>query len=359
MELEIGGRKVGWGHPVVICAEIGGNARTFGDARRLIEWAAAAGADAIKLQTLAPDYITLDSDKPWFRIKWGERERTLYGLYRETAMPWGWQPRLKEFAEDLGLLLWSTPFCHGAVDFLEEMAVPCYKIASFEITDLPLIGYVASKGKPLIISTGMATEEDIDLALAAASLGLQDRVAVAANRCLMPPARVILLQCISAYPANPGDANLRTMAAMAECWHRLVGLSDHTLSLAVPVTAVALGACLIEKHLTLDRSQGGPDAKFSLEPTEFGKMVQAVREAEAALGEIRFGPTAEEAPMLPYRRSLFAVDDIEAGEPFTARNIRSIRPACGLAPRHYEAVLGRRASQFIERGTPLTWGLVE
>jgi len=344
--LRIGERIVGRGRPVYIVAEMSANHHhDFAEAVRILEAARDAGADAVKIQTYTPDSLTIDCRSDVFRIRdtlWNGR--TLYDLYAEAATPWEWQPRLKEIAGGLGLDLFSTPFDEEAVDFLEGMDVPAYKVASFEIVDIRLIEKIASTGKPLIFSTGMASEEEISDALEAA------RNAGAAT--------TMLLKCTSAYPAPPESVNLRTIPAMAGTFGVPVGLSDHTLGIAVPVAAVALGACMVEKHFTLSRNVTGPDTAFSLEPVEFRRMVDAVRTVEKSLGDVRYGIGEAEEKSRVFRRSLFVVSDVKAGQAFSEDNVRSIRPGYGLAPKHLANILGRRAGIDIERGTPLTWELV-
>jgi N-acetylneuraminate synthase len=319
----------------------------FEQAVKIIRAAKDAGADAVKLQTYTADTITMQSGKEYFRVGGGTLwdGRNLYELYGEAHTPWEWQPRLKQVANDLGLELFSTPFDSTAVDFLEKMSVPAYKLASFELVDMPLIQRMASTGRPLIMSTGMATIEEIDEAV---------RTARQAG-C----AQMALLKCTSAYPARPEEMNLRTIPELARRFDVPVGLSDHSMDAAVPVAAVALGACIIEKHLTLSRSEPGPDSAFSLEPQEFRTMVDAVRVAEKALGTVYFGVGDKEAGSREFRRSLFVVKDVRCGEEFTSENVRSIRPGQGLHTRHLAQVLGRRASHNIERGTPLSWDLVD
>jgi pseudaminic acid synthase len=346
--IDIGGRLVGPGNPCLMVAELSGNHKgEFRRAKALIREAAEAGAGAVKIQTYTADTITLDCDTGPFRIEghglWGGR--TLYDLYKEAYTPWEWQPELKAYAESHGLLLFSSPFDPSAVAFLEEMDVPAYKVASFEITDAPLLQCVARTGKPVILSTGMATIEEIEEAVQT----LQEAGATG----------IVLLKCTSAYPAPLDEMNLRGIPALAERFGAPVGLSDHSLGTVAPVAAVTLGACLIEKHLTLDRGDGGPDAAFSLEPAEFARMVRAVRDTERALGSAGFDGASGEEAMRKLRRSLFVVEDIRAGQPFTAENVRSIRPAAGLHPRHLSQVLGRRAACDITRGTPLSWEHVE
>jgi pseudaminic acid synthase len=345
--IEIGARKIGAGYPVYIVAELSANHRQqFDEAVKLIEAAKEAGADAVKLQTYTPDTLTIKCNAPEFQIGGGTPwdGKTLYDLYAEAYMPWDWQPRLKEVANDLGLELLSTPFDKTAVDFLGEMGVPAYKVASLEIVDIPLIEYMASKGKPIIISTGMATLAEIDEAVQTARRG--------------GASQIILLKCTSAYPASPEEMNLLTIPHLAKTFGVPVGLSDHTLGIVVPVAAVALGACIVEKHFTISRGTPSPDSAFSLEPAEFKAMVEAIRIAEKARGEVRYGISQQEAKISVYRRSLFVIKDIKAGDVFTEENVRSIRPGYGLHPRNLKNILGRRASRDIRRGTPLGWELM-
>lgn len=339
-------RKISQAAAVYIVAEMSANHhQDYDQAVKIIQVAKEAGADAVKLQTYTPDTITLDCHNDYFRIKGTIWEgRNLYDLYQEAFTPWDWHPKLKAIADDLGLGLFSTPFDFTAVDFLEGMGVPAYKIASFELVDLPLIERVARTGKPLIMSTGMATLAEIDEAVRAA------RAAGARE--------IVLLKCTSAYPAAPAEMQLRTIPHLAAAFGLPVGLSDHTLGIAVPVAAVALGACLVEKHLTLSRSRPGPDSAFSLEPQEFKAMVAAIRVAEAALGEVRYELTEQETASRVFRRSLFVVADMRAGETFTTDNVRSIRPAHGLAPKYLLEVLGQKAAVAIKKGTPLKLSLV-
>lgn len=344
----IAGRPIGAGHPVYLVAELSANhAQDLACARDLVRAAAAAGADAVKLQTYTADTITLDCQGDPFRIRSGTPwdGALLHDLYRSAEMPWEWHEELFTLARSLGLTGFSSPFDPTAVDLLERLAVPAYKVAAFELVDLPLLRYIARTGKPMILSTGMATFEEIAEACTAIRA--------------VGPVPLALLRTSSAYPADPGEMDLRTIPDLAERFGVVAGLSDHTLGMAVPVAAVTLGAHIIEKHLTLSRAQGGPDSAFSLEPDEFAAMVEAVRTAEAAGGTIRYGPTAGERASLPFRRSLFVVRDVQAGERLTAGNVRSIRPAAGLHPRHLDQVLGRRATRDIPRGTPLSWDLVE
>jgi len=345
--LQINQRIVGAGQPVYVIAEISANHNhEFEQAAKIVRAAKDAGADAVKLQTYTADTITLRSDQECFVVKGGTLwdGKTLHNLYGEAFMPWEWQPKLKVIANELGMDLFSSAFDETAVDFLESMGVPAHKVASFELVDIPLIQKMASTGKPLIMSTGMASLEEIDEAVAAA------RGAGAAQ--------IALLKCTSAYPASPEEMNLRTIPYLAAHAGLPVGLSDHTMDVAVPVTAIALGACIIEKHLTLSRAVPGPDSAFSLEPSEFKAMVDAVRIAERSLGEARFGGSEKEESSRLFRRSLFVVADMKCGETFTEENVRSIRPGRGLHTRHLREVLGKPAAREIQRGTPLSWDLV-
>jgi pseudaminic acid synthase len=347
MDFVIGDRRIGAGQPVYIVAELSANHnQDFEQAVRLVQAAKESGADAVKLQTYTPDTITIRSDREYFQIGGGTLwdGRTLHELYGEACTPWDWQPKLKAVAEDLGLGFFSSAFDPTAVDFLESMGVPVHKIASCELVDLPLLQRVARTGKPLILSTGMATIEEIEEAVKTArQAGVRE---------------IALLRCTSAYPALPGEMNLRTIPELARRFEVPVGLSDHTMDVAVPVVAVALGACIIEKHFTLSRSLKGPDSAFSLEPSEFKAMVDAVRVAEKSLGEIHFGLTDSERSSRVFRRSLFVVEAIRQGEVFSEGNIRSIRPGHGLHTRHLMQIVGKRAACDIERGTPLSWDLV-
>jgi pseudaminic acid synthase len=344
--IKIGQRLIGEGYPAYLIAEVSANHhQDFDQAVKIIHAAKDAGADAIKVQTYTPDTMTIACSRPEFRIEgtiWNGRN--LHELYGEAYTPWEWQPRLKQVANDLGLDLFSTPFDATAVDFLEAMNVPAHKLASFELVDIPLIQTMARTGKPLIMSTGMATVEEIEEAVQTAREAGATQIA--------------LLKCTSAYPAPAEEMNLRTIPELARRFHVPAGLSDHSMGIAVPVAAVALGACIIEKHLTLSRSVPGPDSAFSLEPQEFKAIVGAVRVAEKALGQIRFGCSAKELSIRVYRRSLFVVQDVKQGDLFTAENVRSIRPGHGLHTRHLAEVLGRHAACDVERGTPLSWELV-
>lgn len=344
----IAGRRIGPGSPTYVIAELSANHhQRLESALRLIEVAAEAGVDAVKLQTYTPDTITIDCSNEHFQIDHGTLwdGHVLHDLYREAMTPWEWQPTLIERARALGLSCFSSPFDATAVDFLETLNVPAYKIASFELVDLPLLRKVAATQKPVILSTGMATLDEIEEALATLDAA--------------GPVPVALLRTNSGYPAVPAEMNLRGMPRLAQRFQRVVGLSDHTLGIAVPVAAVGLGASIIEKHITLSRADPGPDSAFSLEPEELREMVEAIRIAEQALGGEHFGPSERERGSLAFRRSLFVVANVKAGERFSAENVRSIRPAAGLHTRHLDQILGKRASRDIERGTPLAWELVE
>jgi len=346
--ISINERKIGAGAPTYIIAELSGNHhQDFNQAVSLIHTAKEAGADAVKLQTYTPDTITIDCDTEYFRIKKGTiwAGKNLYKLYGVAYTPWEWQPELKKIANDLGLDLFSTPFDHSAVEFLKKMDVPAYKIASFEIVDIPLIQKVAQTGKPVILSTGMASLAEIDEAVRTIKTEGNNQIA--------------LLKCTSAYPAIPEEMNLKTIPHLAEAFQVPVGLSDHTLGIAVPVAAVALGARIVEKHFTISRSTPGPDSAFSLEPHEFRAMVDAVRQTEKALGTVNYSVTEHEKASRVFRRSLFAIEDIAEGEIFTERNIRSIRPGYGLSPKYLHEILGKKAIVNICRGTPLQWDLIQ
>lgn len=348
MDIQIEGRKVGSHHPVFIVAELSANhLQIFDLAVKTIKAIRDSGADAVKLQTYTPDTITMESGNEYFQIKQGTLwdGKTLYQLYQEAYTPWEWQPKLKEIAIDLGLICFSTPFDKTAVDFLETIGMPAYKVASFEITDLPLIEYIASRGKPIIMSTGIATLSDIEAAIASCKKMGNDQIS--------------LLKCTSAYPSPVEDINLKTIPNLAETFKVVPGLSDHTVGIAIPIAAVALGACIIEKHFILDRKLGGPDSTFSLEPEEFKTMVKSVREVEKALGEVSYELTEEVKRNRELCRSLFVVRDVKQGEIFTEDNVRSIRPGFGLHPRYLMDIYGKRAKTDIKRGTPLIWSLID
>ncbi len=348
MNFRIGDFEIGKDNRVFIIAELSANHnQNYDIAVQSIKAIKDCGADAVKLQTYTPDTLTIDSDKDYFKIQQGTiwDGTTLYQLYQKAYTPWEWQPKLKKLAEELGLICFSSPFDKTAVDFLEQMEVPAYKIASFEIVDLPLIEYVASKGKPIIISTGIATEEEIKEAVDVCRRTGNNQIA--------------LLKCTSEYPASIEDANLKTIPAMAKKFNVVVGLSDHTLGTIVPVASTAIGAKIIEKHFILDKRLGGPDAAFSLEPQEFKKMVDEVRRVEKSLGKISFELTEKIGKSRSFARSLFIVKDTKAGEKFSDENVRSIRPSSGLPPKYLKEILGKKAKRNIERGTPLSWDLIE
>lgn len=341
--LEIAGRPIGPGHPPYLIAELSGNHN--GDLSRalaLVEAAKEAGADAVKLQTYTADTITIDHDGPGFRLEGGLwAGRTLHDLYREAHTPWDWHAPLFARARELGLAIFSSPFDETAVALLEELDAPAFKIASFELIDLPLIRRAARSGRPLILSTGLATLGEIAEGVEAAG-----------------DVPLALLHCVSGYPTPPEECNLRTIPHLAEAFGVTTGLSDHTHGVAVPVAAVAQGATIIEKHFTLSRADGGVDSAFSLEPAEFKAMAEAARTAWAALGRVHYGVEPSEAGGRSYRRSLYVTADIAAGEPLTVGNVRSIRPGFGLEPKHLPAVLGRRAARPLRRGEPLRWDML-
>ena len=339
-------RPVGPGHPPYIIAELSGNHKgDIGRAIALIEAAHAAGADAVKLQTYTADTITLDHDGPGFIIEGGEwNGRKLHDLYREAHTSWDWHPQLFDRAQSLGITMFSSPFDSTAVDFLETLNAPAYKIASFEIVDVGLIERAAATKKPLIISTGMADLAEITAGVEAAG---------------DTGAGIILLHCTSGYPTPSDDCNLVTIPDLARRFCVPVGLSDHTLGTAVAVASIALGASVIEKHLTLARADGGPDAAFSLEPNELTRLCADCRTAWSALGRASYEPAESEEEMSRLRRSLYVVTDMVAGEPVTERNVRSIRPGYGLPPSHLKEILGRRIGRDITRGTPLSWEDIE
>ena len=347
MKFRIGNILIGNDH-VFIIAELSANhLQNFDLAVKTIKAMKDSGADAVKLQTYTPDTITIDCDNKYFQVKQGTMwdGKTLHQLYQEAYTPWEWQPKLKKIAEDMGLICFSSPFDKTAVDFLEDMDVPAYKVASFEITDFPLIEYIASKGKPVIISTGIATLSDIEDALDACRRVGNSKIA--------------LLKCTSEYPTPLEDVNLRTIPDMGRNFNVVIGLSDHTRSISVPVAAVTLGARIIEKHFILDRNLGGPDSAFSLEPDEFKAMVTSIRETEKALGEVKYELTEKIIKSREFSRSLFVVKDMRSGEVFTDVNVRSIRPGYGLAPKYIRDIIGRRAKEDIKRGTPLSRDLIK
>ncbi len=345
-EIEIAGRKIGPGHaPYVICELSGNHNGSLERALLMVDAAADTGCDAIKIQTYTADTITMDVDRPEFRIHGGLWDgRSLYELYQEAQTPYEWHAAIFERARQRGVTLFSSPFDETAVDLLAGLGAPAYKIASFEAVDLPLIRYAAAKGKPLIISTGMANQAEMaaarDAALAAGAPG------------------VVLLHCVSSYPATYEDANVRTVADMAARFDSPIGLSDHTPGTATSVAAVAMGACVIEKHFTLARADGGPDAAFSLEPAEFAALVRDCKDAWKSLGRAHYDILGSERGSLQFRRSLYVAADVKAGETLSRANIRSIRPGNGLAPAHLDEVLGKPAKRDLLRGEPLAWDMI-
>lgn len=337
----IDGRSISVTEPPYVIAELSANHNgVFETALKILEQAKAAGADAVKLQTYTPDTITLDSDAEAFRISGGLWDgRTLYELYREAHMPWDWHAPLFERARRLGITLFSSPFDNSAVDLLESLNTPAYKIASFEAVDLPLIKYVASTGKPMIISTGMADADEIQEAIDAAYEGGCKQVAI--------------LHCVSGYPAPASDYNLRTIPDMMRRFGVVTGLSDHTLDNATAIASIAMGAAIIEKHFTLDRSGGGPDDSFSLEPTELAALCRDCNTAWSALGQVDYGKKSSEKGNLQFRRSLYFVKGLKAGDVITADAVRSVRPGYGIAPKHLESIIGRRISVDVSPNTPV------
>lgn len=344
--MKIRNREIGTGHPAYIIAEMSAN--HAGDIRRakeIIHAAKKAGADCIKIQTYTPDTITIDCDLPYFHISDGTwNGENLYQLYQKAYTPWEWQKELKEEADNVGIDFFSSPFDNTAVDFLEEIGAEFYKIASFELVDIPLIEYVASKGKPVIMSTGMATLAEIDEAVSAVRRQGNENLA--------------LLRCASAYPAITDEMNLRTMKNMQETFGVPVGLSDHSMGSVGAVAAVAMGASIIEKHFCMDRSIENPDSTFSMNPEEFGQMVHDIRQAETAIGHVKYGPTEQEKGNLQFRRSIFCVKDIKKGEKITEENIRIIRPGYGLSPKYYHEILGQTALFDIFRGMPIQFDMI-
>lgn len=343
--MKIGNREIGRQHAPFVIAEMSGNHNNSLDrALEIVEAAARAGAHALKLQTYTPDTMTLDLDEREFHISdpkslWSGT--SLYKLYGEATTPWEWHKPIFDRARELGIIAFSTPFDETAVDFLESLGVPCYKIASFENTDLPLIRRVAATGKPLIVSTGMATAAELDETVRCArEAGCKD---------------LVLLKCTSTYPATPDNTNILTVPHMRDLFGCEVGLSDHTMGVGVSVASVALGATVIEKHFTLNRSDGGVDSTFSMEPAEMAQLVLETERAWQAIGQISYGPTEAEKKSLQYRRTLYVVKDLKAGDVLTRENVRAIRPGLGLPPKHLEHVLGRTVKQSVQRGTALTW----
>ena len=338
--IQLKNRRVGDGQPCYIIAEMSANhGGEYNQALEIVHAAAESGADCIKLQTYTADTITMNSQKEYFKISNGLwKGETLYNLYLKAFTPWDWQPRIKEEAEKIGLDFLSTPFDPTAVEFLEQMGVEFYKISSFEIVDIPLLRLVASKGKPILLSTGMATEAEIGAAV---------------NAIRAYGSEVLLMKCSSAYPADPTDMNLSTLQYLKETFNVPVGLSDHSMGCMSVCTAVALGAKAIEKHLCIGRDKKTPDSEFSMEPQEFLTMTKNIRIVEKSIGSVKFGPSADEAVSVLHRKSIFVTADIEAGDAFTGENIRVIRPSQGMNPMYYDDVLGKTSTSYIEAGTPL------
>lgn len=343
-----GERAIGPGQPIFIIAEMSGNHnQDIERAYKIIDAAAEAGVDAVKLQTYTADTMTIDCDNEYFQVKVNDawKGQTLYSLYKKAYTPWEWQPKLKEYGESKGLVVFSTPFDNTAVDFLEKMNVALYKVASFEVVDIPLLKRIGQTKKPVIMSRGMASQEEIETAIMTLKKNGSPQVAV--------------LHCVSSYPAKPEEMNLATVSDLAKKFDVIAGLSDHSLGTTVSIASTALGGCIIEKHLTLSRAEGGPDAGFSLEPDELKELVKSVRIVEKAIGEPSYGAGKNESENVIFRKSLFVVEDIKKGEKLTPKNIRSIRPGHGLAPKHYDKVIGKIAAKNIKRGTPLSWQLIK
>ena len=347
-EIKIADRFIGNNHPPFVIAEMSGNHNQSLDrALAIVEAVAKTGAHALKIQTYTPDTMTLDLDEGDFFIHdsnslW--EGKSLYKLYEEAQTPWEWHKPIFVRARELGLIPFSTPFDVSSVDFLESLDVPCYKIASFENTDLPLISYVASKKKPMIISTGMATIAEIDETVQAAREGGCEEL--------------ILLKCTSSYPATPETTNISTIPHMKELFGCEVGLSDHTMGIGVAVASVALGASIIEKHFTLNRADGGVDSVFSLEPDEMAQLVIESKRAMESLGAVSYGPTDAEKKSLILRRSLYIVEDVKAGDVLTRHNLKAIRPGNGLPPKYYDKFLNKKVSRDLQKGTPLSWDFI-
>lgn len=345
MTITINGREIGLSAPPFIIAEMSGNHNQSLDrALQIVDAAIAAGAHAIKLQTATPDGLTLDVDSPDFVINDPDSlwyGKSLYKLYQEAVTPWGWHKPIFDYCRQKGITVFSSPFELGAVDLLEELGAPCYKIASFELVDLQLIRRVAQTGKPVIMSTGMATLTDIESAV--------NTVREAGNQ------QIILLKCTSTYPASSEDSNLLTIPHLRQAFGTQVGLSDHTMGVGAPCAAVALGATVIEKHFTLSRADGGVDAAFSLEPAELKLLVEETERAWAAMGEVRYGGSRREQASLKFRRSIYVSDDIVAGDVLSHDNIRVVRPGYGLPPKFLDVLIGRRVNKALKKGTAMSW----
>jgi pseudaminic acid synthase len=343
-----GKRKIGPDQPAFIIAEMSGNHnQSFARAKKIIDAAARAGVDAIKLQTYTPDTMTIDCDKDYFQVKVNKawQGQTLYSLYKKAYTPWEWQPKLKRYGESKGLVVFSTPFDKTAVDFLEKMNVSLYKVASFEVIDIPLLERIGKTKKSVIMSRGMASIEEIRLAVET----------LKENGC----PQVAILHCVSSYPARVEQMNLMTITDLKKKFKVVSGLSDHTLAPEVTIASIALGANIVEKHITISRADGGPDANFSLEPNELKDLVKSIRDTEKAIGKPFYGVGEKERENIIFRKSLFAVKDIKKGERFTEINIRSIRPGYGLAPKYYKELIGKISSKDIKFGTPLNLKLIK
>ncbi|MCB9805868.1 pseudaminic acid synthase [Candidatus Nomurabacteria bacterium] len=348
MDFKIKNRKIGDGHPAFIIAEMSGNHNhSLSKAKKIVDAVAKSGADAIKLQTYTPDTLTIDVHNKYFTIKSNNiwKGKNLYELYKKAYTPWEWQEEIKKYSEKKGLICFSTPFDETAVDFLEKMKVPLYKVASFEIQDLELLARIGKTKKPVIISRGLASKDDIENAI--------KTLKRAGSK------NIVVLHCISAYPAKLADMNVRTVSDIRKTFKVLSGLSDHSISHTATIAAIAQGACVIEKHITLKRSDGGPDAEFSLEPLEFKQLVKEIRDTELALGKVSYEIGKNEKNNVVFRRSIFAVEDIQKGEKITRKNIRVIRPGYGLPPTELKKVLGSVANKNIKKGNPILWPLIQ
>ena len=353
--IKIGGRLIGREYPSFIVAEVSGNHhQKYEEAQDIIKTAARAGVDAVKLQTYTPDTLTINSDRPWFLVdsadtpsEWNKKK--LYDLYQSAYTPWEWQPKLKRLAESLGLILFSTPFDETAVDFLEDMKVPCYKVASYEANHIPLLKKIAKTKKPVIMSVGFSYTKDIDLALET----------LRESGCK----QIAILHCVTSYSDQPSidDINLQTIVDIRDRFGVASGFSDNNGGIEIPIIAANIGASIIEKHVTLRRRDGGPDARFSIEPDELKEMVNRIRRAERIIGKVKYGPAnnAEKYNGKKFSQSVFVVKKVEKGEKFTKKNARCIRPGDGLAPKYYEFILGKTANCDIDAGTPLSWKLVK
>lgn len=352
--IKIGSKKIGLDHPCFIVTELSGNHhQKFDEAVDLIKAAAKAGADAVKLQTYTPDTITLNSNKKWFKVggkdnpeSW--KNKTLYKLYKKAYTPWEWQPKLKRIAESLGLIFFSTPFDETAVDFLEKISVPCYKVSSYDVINIPLLIKIAETKKPVIMSVGFASIREIQMAIKSLRGNGTRQIAI--------------LHCVTAYSKEPklDEMNLRTISDISGRFGVVGGFSDNNAGIEMPVQAAIAGAAIIEKHLILKRSSGGLDARFSIEPEEFKAMVQRIRDAKMTLGKIHYGSASQaEEYNKHFRPSIWVTKDIKKGDKFKKENIRCVRPGNGLSPKHYEKILGLRAKAYIEAYTPMSWGLVE